>query len=75
VFPTYEWLPWKFASIPKNYWDDVNNQIKFINWAGKELKIKEMSDWYNVSYKVGKSILSSIQFQGFGRTWWFASFK
>jgi hypothetical protein len=52
LYPDYEWLPWKFGTTSMNYWDDVNNQIKFIKWAGKELKIKEMSDWYNVTLKV-----------------------
>jgi 5-hydroxyisourate hydrolase-like protein (transthyretin family) len=52
LYPEYEWLPWKFEKCPKNYWDDVNNQKKFIDWAGKQLNIKEMTDWYNVTRKV-----------------------
>ena len=54
VFPEYDWLPWKFGNCPPSYWTDVENQRKFMEWAGKELKIKEMSDWYNVSNKVTK---------------------
>jgi hypothetical protein len=52
VYPEHEWLPWKFASCPPNYWDNVNNQRKFIEWAGKQLNIKDMSDWYKVTNKV-----------------------
>jgi hypothetical protein len=52
LFPDYEWLPWKFDKCPANYWDDVNNQRKFMEWAAKELNIKEMSDWYNINYEV-----------------------
>ena len=52
VYPQYEWLPWKFDNCPRNYWGDVENQQKFVEWAGKELKIKEISDWYKVSNKV-----------------------
>jgi hypothetical protein len=52
LYPDFEWLPWKLANCPKNYWDDMKNQRKFMDWAGKELKIKEMSDWYNVTQKV-----------------------
>jgi hypothetical protein len=52
VYPEHEWLPWKFSPIPNNFWDDVNNQHKFITWASKHLNIKDMSDWYEVSYKV-----------------------
>jgi hypothetical protein len=50
VYTEYEWLPWKFAA--KNYWMDVNNQRKFVDWVGKQLKIKEFEDWYNVKYEV-----------------------
>jgi hypothetical protein len=52
VYKEYEWLPWKFPICPHNYWNDVKNSRKFVEWAAKELKIKEMSDWYNVTYKV-----------------------
>ena len=52
VYPDYDWLPWKFDLCPHNYWDDIKNQKKFIEWARKELKIKEMSDWYHVSTQV-----------------------
>jgi hypothetical protein len=52
TYPSNEWLPWKFAVCPRNYWDDEKNQKKFMEWATKELKIREMSDWYNVTYKV-----------------------
>ena len=51
TYPDFEWLPWRFKH---NYdiWNDVDNQKKFIIWAGKELGIKEMSDWYNVTKEV-----------------------
>ncbi len=52
LYPDFEWLPWLFGKVPKNYWGDVNNQLKFLNWAGKKLNINKMEDWYNVSYKV-----------------------
>ena len=56
AFPEYEWLPWKFNKCPRNFWDDLKNQRKFMDWAGKELGIKEMSDWYKVMEKVEKSV-------------------
>ena len=52
MYPEYPWLPWKFSSLPRNYWDSVDNQKKFVEWAGKELGINEMSDWYKVTAKV-----------------------
>jgi hypothetical protein len=52
LYPEYDWLPWKFSTCPRNYWNDMKNQRKFMDWAAKELKIKDMSDWYSVSHKV-----------------------
>jgi hypothetical protein len=50
LYPGYDWLPWKFDN--KSIWDDEKIQRKFMDWAGKQLKIKEKSDWYNVVGKV-----------------------
>jgi hypothetical protein len=52
VYPEYDWLPWKFNKCPPSYWEIVNNQKRFMEWAAKELDIKEKSDWYKVSSKV-----------------------
>ena len=52
MFPGFEWLPWKFFKCPQNYWDDMKNQRKFMDWVVLELKIKEPKDWYTVSSKV-----------------------
>jgi hypothetical protein len=54
VFPEYEWLPWKFDNCPRNYWDDVKNQKKFMDWAAEQLNIQEMGDWYKVTKRVTK---------------------
>ena len=60
VFPEHEWLPWRFENCPEQYWGDVNNQRKFMDWAMQYLRIKEMSDWYYVSVKVLKGNFSII---------------
>ena len=52
LYPDYEWLPWKFHKSPKNFWDDLRNIRKFMDFSGKELGIKEMNDWHNVSNQV-----------------------
>jgi hypothetical protein len=52
VYPKYDWLPWKFIRCPHNYWDDLNNQKKFMDWAATQLNILEMRDWYKISIKV-----------------------
>lgn len=57
AYPEQEWLPWKFSRCPTTYWDDISNVRKFMDWAGNQLNIKEMSDWYNISSQV---ILKSL---------------
>ena len=52
AYPNYEWLPWKFDKCPQNYWDDLKNQRKFMDWAATQLNIKEMEDWYKISLQV-----------------------
>ena len=52
VYPEYNWLPWKFVQCPKNYWNDIENVRKYMNWAAIQLNVKDMSDWYNVSSQV-----------------------
>ena len=52
VYPDYDWLPWKFEQCPQNYWSDSKNKRKFMDWASNELKLKDMSDWYQVSCEV-----------------------
>ncbi len=52
VYPDYEWLPWKFAQSPKFFWEDVKNQRQFMDWAGKQLGVESLEDWYNVSARV-----------------------
>ena len=52
AYPEYEWLPWKFVQAPKKFWADNNNKKMFLQWAGKQLGIKDYADWYNVSTQV-----------------------
>jgi hypothetical protein len=52
VFPEHPWLPWRFNLPPKYYWDGVKNIKKFFDWAGKQLNVNEINDWYKVSRKV-----------------------
>ncbi len=56
VYPEHEWLPWKFRRhTPTGFWNDQSNQRKFVEWAATELQVKEMDDWYNITYRVKKN--------------------
>jgi hypothetical protein len=57
VYPEYDWLPWKFYKLPKNYWQDIKNKRKFVEWVGKQWEIKDMSDWYKKTYTVKEVLL------------------
>lgn len=48
-YPEHEWLEWKFSSVPNGFWEDSNNQLKFLDWLGKELGFKSMTDWYQIT--------------------------
>lgn len=50
-YPEYDWLPWRFAQLQKNFWT-INHQKNFIKWAERELKITNMSDWYKITTRV-----------------------
>jgi hypothetical protein len=62
VYSEYEWLPWKFVQCPKNYWEESKNEKKFIDWAAKELNIKELSDWHKVTAKVSRNFYENSVF-------------
>jgi hypothetical protein len=50
--PEYDWLPWKFDRLPDQYWNDLQNQRKFLDWAARQLNIEKFSGWYSVKIKV-----------------------
>lgn len=45
VFPEYNWLPWKFPTIPKGYWNDTSKHRFYLDWLGNKLGYKQMTDW------------------------------
>jgi hypothetical protein len=49
LYPEYNFLEWKFIQTKKYYWDNIENQKKYIVWLFKELKFTKMEDWYTIS--------------------------
>lgn len=47
--PEYDWLFWKFTRVPDGFWEEFENQKKYMNWLFKELGYTEMEDWYKIS--------------------------
>ena len=52
VYAEHNWLPWKFKKNSNHFWSDMKNRRNFMDAVGKELGIKEMSDWYKITTKV-----------------------
>jgi hypothetical protein len=46
VYPEYEWHGWFFEILPRNYWKDINNQRKFLDWIESEALIEHKEQWY-----------------------------
>ena len=64
VYPEYEWLPWKFEYSPRNFWNNEDNKLKYLEWAGKQLGIKELNDWYKCSKEVVTVIFFQVENKG-----------
>jgi hypothetical protein len=48
VYSEHEWLEWEFKHVPKNWWKDVANQRKYLDWVSRKLGISQLSQWYNI---------------------------
>ena len=60
LMPHLSWDYSKFSQVPQSHWDSKENHTKFIEDLSKKLGIKEMEDWYQVTYKDIKSAGMSI---------------
>jgi hypothetical protein len=49
IYPDYDWMPWRFATIPKGASDDPEVMSKALKFVEKELKMTQPEDWYRVS--------------------------
>jgi hypothetical protein len=60
VYDTHPWQQSKFQStrskLQQGHWENKENRIAAIRDLGRELKIKEMSDWYRISSSQMKEI-------------------
>ena len=49
IFPDYNWVPAKFG---RSELSDKKNHRKFMDDLAKELCLKDLSGWYNITYQV-----------------------
>lgn len=49
LYPQHPWDITKFKTVTKVYWNDKQNQLKFMDALGKELGFQQMADWYSIN--------------------------
>jgi hypothetical protein len=42
---------WNLDKVPKGFWERSENRAQYVDWLGKQLCIKDLKDWYNVTYR------------------------
>ena len=57
IYPNYEWIPWKFHQIPKNYWSNIENQRKYFDWFENKMNFNDKSNWYSITIKEIKNMV------------------
>ena len=67
IYPEINWLPWKFKKVPNGFWDRAANQKMFMDSVGKDLSLKSLSEWQNVTKatiieKGGRGLLEQYRF-------------
>jgi hypothetical protein len=46
VYPEFTWHLWKFCSYPDDYFNNMLNQRKFLDYVGEQLGVETLDDWY-----------------------------
>eukprot|EP01027_Heterolobosea_sp_BB2_P007022 GEZU01010507.1.p2 GENE.GEZU01010507.1~~GEZU01010507.1.p2 ORF type:complete len:164 (-),score=41.19 GEZU01010507.1:491-982(-) len=67
----YKWLPWGFRKTSKGFWrNDMSNHRLFMDWAGEQLGIRDLDDWYSITVEdvVGKLAGGSSLLREYGNS-------
>jgi hypothetical protein len=49
AYPNHDWLEWRFPIVSPDFWNNRDNQLRFVEWAGRKLGYKTLDHWYAVS--------------------------
>ena len=52
VLNEFPWKPWLFPRVPDHFWENLENQRKFMEWLANKLNINKIEGWYSVTQKV-----------------------
>ena len=47
--PEIDWKEWLFDNPPMDFWSNLSNVKRYLNWLGEQLGFKKPSDWYNLT--------------------------
>jgi hypothetical protein len=61
-FPEHSWEPWRFSNVPKNIVAKLSSEqmVHFVKYLQQELKIRDPSDWYRISWSQIRAIPAAI---------------
>jgi hypothetical protein len=48
IHPEYNWKEWLFLLSPEGFWNDINNQKRYIEWFKVKMNIQTIEEWYNI---------------------------
>jgi hypothetical protein len=49
MYPDHDWQPWRFGAVSRGYWEDENNQHRYMEWICNELKIEHPNNWRRIT--------------------------
>lgn len=63
ILKDYNWEPWRFSITVAGFWENPENQRKYMESLAKKINIREQKDWYQISSmhfleNRGKSLLA-----------------
>jgi len=49
--PSYPWKAWLLTSAPQRYWKRRAHRREYMEWLGKQLRVRRPEDWYKLTRK------------------------
>jgi hypothetical protein len=50
VYPEYDWQPWRFRTVPNNYWNCMEHQRNYLDWIAEIKRMDSVEDWYSITH-------------------------
>ncbi len=63
VYSDYEWLPWRFTTIPRGFTFTSSTRKSILEYLTKNLNIKGNSDWDTIKHEVCQFQIYKLNFR------------